>query len=137
MLSLWIATVAASAGCTAGSEFRPRLCPTDLPPIAEARVVQQGVSRWENAGDEPPCTMFRVGDADIRRFFRRARQADPRDIHATLPESACVVRGSVRFADGSEGQWQVDRYGAGWLDRDGRERLTLYCRACRNAPWAQ
>lgn len=137
MLGVLIAAMAIQSGCTAGDEFRPPLCPTGLPAIAEVRVEQHGVTRWRNDGDEPPCALFIVDDADMRRFFRRARQADPRDVHATLPESACAVRGSVRFADGSEGQWQVNRYGLGWLDRQGRDRLTLYCRTCRTRPWSQ
>lgn len=134
MPNVLIAAMATFSGCTSGSEYRPRLCPSNLPPIVEVRILQQGVTLWHDKGDGPPCSTFTVRDADIRRFFRRAWQADPRDVHATLPESACAVRGRVRFADGSNGEWQVDRYGLGWLDRKGRQRLTLYCRTCRNLP---
>jgi len=130
------ALLLAAGACTPGGEFVPRLCPTGLPPVAEVVVERQGIARW-SPSDEPPCATFQPGAAEVRRFFRHARAADPREVHFTLPESACVAAGRVRFADGSTGTWQVERFGLGWLDRPGRARVTLYCVRCRARPWAQ
>ena len=131
-----VAALLLAAACTRGGEFVPRLCPAGLPPVADVVVERQGITHWRTA-DEPDCAGFRPRAADVRRFFRLARAADARDVHFTLPESACAVAGRVRFADGSTGTWQVERFGLGWLDRPERARVVLYCRRCRTTPWAQ
>lgn len=133
---LALAMLAASV-CTAGDEYHPRLCPNNLPKITEIEIENQGVALWANTGNEPPCNAFHVSEADMRRFFRRAGQADPHEIHMTLPESACAARGRAKFADGTEGHWQVDRFATGWLDRPGHARMSMYCRACQKQPWLQ
>ncbi|MFD1950448.1 hypothetical protein ACFSGX_06670 [Sphingomonas arantia] len=130
-----VALLAATA-CTSGSEFEPPLCPAQLPAVAEIRIEEQGATLWKTTG-EPPCADFRPTLADVRSFFRGAKSADRRDVHYTLSESGCVARGAVRFADGSRGRWQVDRFALGWLDRAGRPRLTLYCPQCHRRPWRQ
>lgn len=132
-----LAALFAAAGCTPGREFEPALCPARLPAIVAVRVERRGVARWRKTGGEPPCAGFRPTAADVRRFLARAGRADPHDVHMTLPESACVASGSVRFTGGGSGRWQVDCFANGWLDRPGRARITLYCRACRARPWMQ
>jgi hypothetical protein len=136
MILLISALLTAALGCTHGSEFEPPLCPAHLPAVAAVRIERQGFARWPRS-DEPACTGFRLTDEDVRRFFRHARQADARDVHYTLPESACVARGTIRFVNGGSGRWQIDRFGLGWLDRAGQVGITLYCRSCRTHPWAQ
>lgn len=118
------ALLLAAAACTPGGEFVPRLCPAGLPPVVEVVVERQAIVRW-SPSDEPPCAAFRPGAAEVRRLFRHARAADPREVHFTLPESACAAAGRVRFADGSTGTWQVERFGLGWLDRRGGARHAL------------
>lgn len=73
-------------------------------------------------------------EADVGLFFRGARKAYARAVHFTLSESPCVVQGHVRFADGTDGRWQIDRFALGWLDRPGYLRTILYCRSCRRMP---
>ena len=128
--------LAAATACTPGAEFRPRTCPTHLPPIAELVVERQGLARWQDP-ESSSCATFRPSAANVRRFFRLAGEADPHEVHMTLPESPCAATGRVRFADGSTGTWQVERYGLGWLDRPGKARVVLYCRRCRSRPWIQ
>ena len=138
MIALSLFALLASTGpCSAGSEFEPPLCPTGLPPVARLHVTAQGVTRWKEAAPAPDCPRFRLTEAQAKRFFRHARRADARDVHYTLPESACVVRGSIVFADGTHGRWQVDSFALGWLDRPHHSRLTPYCRSCQRAPWMQ
>ena len=138
MLAAIVAVSLAAMGgpCSAGGEFEPPLCPTGLARVAEVRIEAQGVAIWQDA-DSSSCPGFRLDAAHVRRFFRGARRAAPRDVHFTLPESPCVVLGHVGFADGTGGRWSIDRHGLGWLDRPGRPRLTLYCRGCRTRPWTR
>ncbi|WP_260599972.1 hypothetical protein [Sphingomonas endolithica] len=127
----------AGPACTPGSEFEPPLCPTRLPRVTAIRVSAQGVVLWKEIEPAFPCRRFRLNEAHVRRYLRDARQADRAAVHYTLAESNCAVRGTVRFADGTDGQWQIDRYALGWLDRPGHARMTLYCRGCEGAPWGQ
>jgi hypothetical protein len=131
-----IAVLLAGATCTPGAEFAPRTCPPDLPPVAELVVERQGLARWQDAQDLP-CATFRPTQADVRRFFRLAGEVDAREVHMTLPESACLATGRVRFADGGIGRWQVERYGLGSLNQPGKARVILYCRRCRSRRWSQ
>lgn len=136
MIALSVLALLTSAGpCSAGGEFEPQLCPTGLPRVVSVHIVAQGITRWKDPDPAPDCPHFRMTEAEAKYFFRHARSADPREVHYALPESACVVRGSVTFADGSHGSWQVDSFALGWLDRPRRPRLTLYCRRCQSAPW--
>jgi hypothetical protein len=132
-----VAMIAAGTACTAGGEFEPPLCPTGLARVAAVRTQDQGQTLWKEAAPAPPCDRFRLSEAQVKRFFRLARKADPRAVHFTLPESPCVVRGTARFADGSHGVWQIDQFALGWLDRPRHPRMTLYCKACGEAPWSQ
>jgi hypothetical protein len=136
MLAVLTSATLLATSCVPGDEFHPALCASGLPPITNLRIDQHGIRLWQSP-DEPPCRTFRVSRRDIRRFLRYAGQADPHDVHMTLPESACAARGRVRFADGSSGRWQVDRFALGWLDRGGHARVTLYCRRCTTRPWLQ
>lgn len=128
--------LSATTACAPGTEFRPRLCPPNLPPVAELVVDRHGLVRWEDR-QSPSCATFRPTEADVRRFFRLAGEADAGEVHMTLPESPCAASGRIRFADGSTGIWQVERYGLGWLDWPGHARVVLYCRRCRSHPWSQ
>lgn len=138
MLALLLSVLAASAGpCARGGEFEPPLCPTGLTRIVALRSEVRGFAIWPEDALDSPCHGFVLTETDARRFFRGAREADALAVHYTLPESPCVVQGHVRFADGTDGRWQIDRYALGWLDRPGRPRMILYCRRCRRAPWMQ
>jgi len=132
-----LALLASPGPCSVGSEFMPPLCPTGLPPVASVRITAQGVTRWQETNLPPDCPRFHLNEAQAKRFFRHARRAEARDVHYTLSESPCVVRGNIVFSDGSRGNWQIDSLAVGWLDRPRHPRLTLYCRSCRSAPWMQ
>lgn len=138
MLAILLSLLAATTSpCSQGGELEPPLCPTGLARVAYLGIEKQGVAIWPTDALDPPCRGFNLTEADARGFFRQARKADASAVHSTLPESPCVVRGYVRFADGTDGHWQIDRFALGWLDRPGHPRMTLYCRRCRRAPWAQ
>lgn len=138
LAAVWLGTVvlAGASPCTEGSEFEPPLCLTDLPMVASVHIEQQGVAVWKEPGG-PSCRQFRLTERQVRRFFRDARKAEAAAVHYTLPESPCSVLGQVSFLDGSAGSWRLDRFGLGWLDRAGMDRMVLYCRGCRALPWMQ
>ena len=103
-----VVALALAAGCSPGGEFEPPLCPNRLPPVTAIKIEEQGVALWRDPDPGPPCTLFRLRESDVLRFLRDAGRADPHDVHYTLPESPCAVRGRVRFADGSHGQRRID-----------------------------
>lgn len=90
-------------------------------------IVQASVQVEPNGED---CTAFKLSAKDVRGYFRQAAQIDHGDFSDVVEWSACQSTGLVRFVDGSQANWRLQRYRAGQLVYpDGRE-LYLYCERC-------
>jgi hypothetical protein len=128
--------IAALHGCTKGSEFEPSLCPSQLPAIADVTIRQFGVRDYPEQRGEPPCTDFRPTKAQVIRYLSKARTTSFQSADATLDRLPCRASGTVRFVDGTSGQWWIERLGVATLAQPGHEDVLLYCRECTEPPFA-
>lgn len=130
-----LALAAAHSGCTRGSESEPPLCPARLPAIRSLTVDRTGVRAYPEP-DTPSCAGFRPSAAQVRRFLAAAGTTDAQSADATLDRSPCQASGRVTFADGRSGRWTIEQLRVGTLTLPGRPPLLLYCRGCRERPFA-
>ncbi|MDM0041521.1 hypothetical protein QTH89_05085 [Variovorax sp. J22G21] len=126
----------ANAGCTAGSEFEPPLCPLELPAIRRIAITENAA---KSAAEKDPairCDGFRLREAHVRRYLARAKTTTARAAHFTLDWSPCYAAGDVTFSDGRSGRWRIDQFRSGTLTLGDGEPVVLFCARCRFRPFA-
>lgn len=134
-LALLIGGAAPAPQCTPASEFQPAVCPTGLPKIRSVTIATNAATAYADA-DEPKCDSFRLDPKIVTGYLTRAGKVDPQEAHHTLDVSPCHATGTVRFGDGSSGEWRIDRYRVGHLTRKGQPDLMLFCPDCKAKPFA-
>lgn len=133
---LLAAALGGASGCTPGSEYEPPLCPTRLPAIRSLTIERTGQRAYAEPDGPRSCRAFRPSQAQVRRFLTRAGTTDAASADATLDRSPCQASGRVRFADGRTARWSVEMFRVGTLRFAGRPPMLLYCRGCRERPFA-
>ncbi len=117
----------AAAGCTAGTEMKPPLCPTGLPAIRSVTVERSGYAATPVRDPAIRCSMFRPTAAQIRAYLVTARRVpDFQSADATIDMAPCRARGMVRFVNGKRGRWEVEQARFGNITVAGRPKMLLY-----------
>ena len=124
----------AEYGCTAGSEFEPRLCPLNLPRIGQITVRQNG-GITSKAGPAANCAAFRLTQQQVRRFLTQAMAVHVNDAHYTLDRSRCFAAGELMFTDGRRGEWFIEQFRVGNVKIGAADAQLVYCPACRVRPF--
>lgn len=126
----------AAAGCTAGTEQTPPLCRTGLPAIRSVAVVRSGYAAGPVTDPALRCSDFRPTAAQVRTYLTRAKRVpDFQSADATIDMVPCRARGTVRFADGRRGQWEVEQARFGNVTVSGRSKMLLYTTAKLGRPF--
>jgi hypothetical protein len=102
--------------------------------VAQVAVLENGVRSPDVSGEEAEqvCAPFRLSQADVRRYFRRAARVSERGYYHDLPMSPCQASGTVRFANGWDGRWTIDSYRRGRFVRADGLSILFFCTACAN-----
>ena len=136
MLPIALAMLHLSLGqCSQAEEGEPLLCPTKLPVVRSITVEKSARQAWEEKTQPVSCRSFVLTAPVMRAYLRRAKRTDAQSVHYLLAESPCYATGQVRFADGRTARWRVDQFSVGELAFSGREKIRLYCPACRMKPF--
>ncbi len=126
----------AAAGCTAGTELTPPLCPTGLPAIRSVAVTRSGYAVGPVTDPSMRCSTFRPTAAQVRAYLTRAKRVpDLQSADAAIDMVPCRARGTVRFADGRRGQWEVEQARFGNVTVAGRPKVLLYTTARLGRPF--
>jgi hypothetical protein len=126
-----------AAGCTAGTEKTPPLCPTGLPAIRSVAVVRSGYAAGLVTDPALRCSDFRPTAAQVRTYLTKARRIPGfQSADATVDMVPCRARGTVRFADGRRGQWEIEQARFGNITVAGRPKMRLYTTALMGRPFA-
>jgi len=126
----------AAAGCTAGTEQTPPLCRTGLPAIRSVAVVRSGYAAGPVTDPALRCSDFRPTAAQVRTYLTKAKRVpDFQSADATIDMVPCRARGTVRFADGRRGQWEVEQARFGNVTVPGRPKMLLYTTAKLGRPF--
>ena len=132
ILSLLLTT----AGCSAGTEQTPPLCPTGLPAIRSVTIEQSGYAATPVREPGLDCATFRPSAAQIRAYLGKAKRVpDYQSADATIDMVPCKARGTVRFADGRRGRWEVEQARFGNITVAGRPKMLLYTAARLGFPF--
>lgn len=135
-MSLILPLLVAVAGCIAGTELTPPLCPTGLPAIRSVAVVRSGYAVGPVTDPSLRCSTFRPTAAQVRAYLTRARRVpDFPSADATIDMVPCRARGTVRFADGRRGRWEVEQARFGNITMAGRPKMLLYTPARLGRPF--
>lgn len=119
-----------AAGCTTGTELSPPLCPTRLPAIRSVAVTRSGYAVGPVTDPSMRCSTFRPTVAQIRAYLTQAKRVpDIQSADATIDMVLCRARGTVRFADGRRGEWEVEQARFGNVTVSGRPEMLLYTTA--------
>ncbi len=121
--------------CTEGSEFEPPLCPVALPRIQHVSIIENGATSPAEPESTATCSRFRLTESQVRRYFAKARSANPSDVHYTLDWSPCSASGTLVFQNGKAARWSITQSRAGSLTMDNGEEITLYCPTCKFKPF--
>ncbi len=125
-----------ATGCTAGTEQTPPLCPTGLPAIRSVAVVRSGYAAGPVTDPALRCSDFRPTAAQVRAYLVKAKRIpDFQSADATVDMVPCRARGTVRFADGRRGQWEVGQARFGNITVAGRPKILLYTTATMGRPF--
>lgn len=132
------ALLLAGAGCSTGTEQIPPLCPTGLPAIRSVTVERLGYSAGKVRDPAFRCADFRPSATQIRRYLEKARRVpDYQSADATIDMVPCRARGTVRFADGRTGRWEVEQARFGNITVTGRPKMLLYTIARLGRPFLE
>jgi hypothetical protein len=121
--------------CTTATELQPRLCPVKLPGISTVRIEENGAKSPAADDKATDCSGFRVTAKGVRRFLRRAWEANESDAHHTLDWSPCYASGTLTFEDGRTAHWSISQFRTGSLSIEGEKRVFLYCPRCKYQPF--
>jgi hypothetical protein len=128
----------AIAGCSTGTEQTPPLCPTGLPEIRSLKVVRSGYSATPVRSATFRCSDFRPTAAQVRTYLKSAKRVpDYQSADATIDMVPCRARGTVTFADGRHGRWEVEQARFGNIIVEGRPRMLLYTTAPLGRPFLE
>lgn len=119
----------ADAGCTAATEFNPRLCDARPPPVRSVTVENNAIVS-EQATEPVDCSAFVLDAAAVRRYFVTARRVDASDPAHAVDWSACQATGTLRLVDGRSARWRIEQIGVARLSIAGADPLVLYCPDC-------
>lgn len=134
LLSVQGAVSCSSDRCTKGSELEPPLCPLVLPNIDKITIVENA-QKSTLQRDDSDCSTFALAESHVRRYFSEAKLTNENDAHYTLDWSPCYASGKVSFADGSFGEWSVNRLRSGTLAMSNGKKMVLYCPSCQFSPF--
>ena len=116
-----------ASGCSTGTEQTPPLCPTGLPTIRSVTVKRSGYSATPTNDPRLRCSAFRPTSAQVRAYLRKAKRVpDYQSADATIDMVPCRARGTVTFADGRRGRWEVEQARFGNVVVAGRPKMLLY-----------
>lgn len=105
------------------------------PPIIKSVMVEKNAA-WTThiSSDEPneACTDFLLTKADVRQFFKVAREATEREYEHDLDMSRCYASGSAVLQDGRTAHWKIDRMRRGALWFSDGTILYFYCGKCHS-----
>jgi hypothetical protein len=93
------------------------------------------VDTHSSGAGEEDCKPFRLTSAAVRSYFRKAQAIE--DTH-DYQWSGCKASGSIVFANGDRGEWQINSSRLGFLNlKDGRS-FAFFCRDtdCRGRAFA-
>lgn len=117
-----------------GLVFAPPPALADEPfhpgPLERVSVEQTGQSEHGDEYSARLCRDFLLTQAQVRRFFEGARVVEAK-VYTDSRYSPCYATGSVEFAGGSRGTWQIHSGKAGVLTLDDGAAFILYCPSCR------
>jgi hypothetical protein len=131
-----VALLLTAAGCTAGTEYTPPLCPTGLPAIRSITIERSGYAAGPVGDPSIRCSTFRPTPAQVRAYLTKARRVpDFRSADATIDMVPCRARGSVTFANGRRGKWEVEQARFGNIVVPGRSKMLLYTVARLGRPF--
>lgn len=136
-LGLAASLAQANDGCSAGSEFEPRLCPSGLPAIKQVVILQNGMKSAQETNPAVRCDDFKLSVRQVRQFLTQAGEVDKQDALHQLDWSPCYASGEVHFKDGRVGLWQISQFRQGSVRLGEGEPVYLYCPACRARPFKQ
>ena len=126
----------AATGCSAGTEQMPPLCPTGLPAIHSLTVERSGYAASPSGDPRPNCSAFRPTPAQVRAYLMKAKRVpDFQAADATIDMVPCRARGTVTFADGRRGRWEVEQARFGNIVVVGRSKMLLYTTARLGRPF--
>jgi len=130
-----ITTTSMAGSCTPGSEFEPPLCPLVLPKITKVTILTNAAKSPAETDSSISCTGFHINEAQVRRYFAKAKTTTAHDAHYTLDWSPCYATGELVFSDGRKGRWSIDQFRSGSLAIDGADEVVLYCPKCQFRPF--
>jgi len=134
-LFVTIRTSFAANTCTEGSEFEPPLCPLVLPWIEKVTITENAAKAFPEQNISVTCTSFSIKEAQVRRYFSKAKITNENDAHYTLDWSPCYARGKIFFSDGRTGDWRLNQFQMGSLVINKGRKLVLYCPQCKFKPF--
>lgn len=122
-----LAMLLAASGCSAGTEQTPPLCPTGLPAIRNVIVARSGYATTPVSDPTLRCSKFRPTASQIRAYLQKAKRVpDLQSADATIDMVPCRARGTVTFANGSRGRWEVEQARFGNIVVTGHPKILLY-----------
>lgn len=131
-----LALLLAAGGCSTGTEQTPPLCPTGLPAIRSVTVERSGYAVTPVRDPAIRCSTFRPTAAQVRVWLTRAKRVpDFQSADATIDMVPCRARGTVRFANGGRGRWEVEQARFGNVTVAGRPKMLLYTPAPMGRPF--
>lgn len=108
-------------------------------PVAIEQVVIKengAVDRASSGVGAEDCASFRITDSMVKHYFRNAYPiASTHDYQW----SGCKATGTIKFASGDKGTWQINSSRLGFLSLGDGRSFTLFCKdsKCGEKPFAK
>jgi hypothetical protein len=93
-------------------------------------IERTGLSEHDDEYSVALCKRFRPTTAQVRKFLEHARDVETH-VHTHDRYSPCYATGTVEFAGGLKGRWQIHSGQTGVLRTDDKRAATLLCLTCR------
>ena len=133
---LSVAVAWAGDRCIAATELQSRLCPARLPPVREVTIERNAFRSELETDTGIDCTGFRLTARTVMRYFARTQWVTEVDPMQAVDCAPCEAEGTLRFADGRNAHWLINRSGTArlWIVDEG-DALLFYCPRCRFSPF--
>ncbi len=135
----------ATSSCGSAKDARPpskpsnTFAPKNAPPAAKGKfkvvITGNGLhsgsdTNYESVAD---CAEFRVTQAHVEDFFKRAENVESQFYNHELNNSLCYASGDVWLANGRHGKWTIDKSRRGYLVYADGSVQYMFCRSCVNS----
>lgn len=96
-------------------------------------AIDENGARSDDGTYEPhlDCKKFILRESDVAEYFKKAKIVSHGDFMHQLNWAPCYARGTVKFANGDKGTWNIQRYRIGSLKLSDGRKVYFNCPKCR------